>query len=92
MRIRGKTRSCKWALIKNPDIRCAVEGVASHCPITCASYGGDCNSDSGRRFIILEKSTPTEPFSASCTWVARKQTKIRCAISGVADTCPVTCA
>lgn len=77
-------RYCIWAA-NDPIVRCAVEGVPSHCPLTC----GSCNTciDSSMRFKVNSK---IEDFK-SCDWVGRKNVARRCSMHGVSDTCRDTC-
>ena len=80
------TRSCTWVAKKQTLVRCAVDGVAQACRETC----GTCSicEDSTLRLRIPWNGKNVARY---CTWVANKQTLIRCAVDGVADACPQTC-
>ncbi len=76
-------RGCDWVAETKTQDRCEIEGVASHCPLTC----GTCIEcvDSGKRFAM--------PFGErkSCAWVRRTDTKSRCKRKILSKTCRRTC-
>ncbi len=76
-------RGCDWVAETKTQDRCEIEGVASHCPLTC----GTCIEcvDSGKRFEM--------PFGEikSCAWVRRTDTKSRCKRKILSKTCRSTC-
>ena len=80
------TRSCAWVANKQTTIRCNVEGVAQACRKTC----GTCSicADSTLRLRIPWNG---KNIARYCTWVANKQTIMRCNVDGVADACSQTC-
>jgi len=78
-------RGCVW--VSNKPYRCNDQSLASHCPETC----NICNTcqDSTLRFKLLKAGG--RRIARNCEWVKNKQTLIRCAYAGVAETCPRTC-
>lgn len=81
----NKMKSCTWAA-NNPDYRCTLEGVSSHCPVTCSSACGD----STMRFKLIKPDGTKK--NRNCNFVSRLNTAERCSWTGVADTCRSTCA
>ncbi len=75
-------RNCEWVAAKSSE-RCLVEGVASHCPQTC----GTCIEciDASRKFRMNFGEMK------SCSWVKKNNTKSRCSMKGVKETCRATC-
>ena len=80
------SRSCAWVANKDTLMRCNAEGVSSMCPAICNT----CNTcvDSSLRFRF---DWNNGKISRSCTWVANKDTLIRCNAEGVAESCRATC-
>jgi parallel beta-helix repeat protein len=85
MMVDGRSRSCVWVARTNTESRCALENVASHCPVTCNACSSNQCSDSSSTFVL--ENGLTKP----CDWVARLNTSVRCALEGVEDTCRQTC-
>lgn len=84
-----KNRYCTWVARKDTEERCAIDTVSSHCPITCANYGGDCSIDSEAR-TKFTKDDGTQVMRY-CTWVANDP-DVRCLYENAIETCRVTCA
>lgn len=82
-----KLKYCDWAGRNAVGKRCSIPTVASHCPLTCAEYGGDCEIDS----LALTKIMKDDKFGIhNCAWVAEDASE-RCQYNGVAGTCRATC-
>jgi hypothetical protein len=79
------TRDCKWVTSK---WRCGFEGVSATCQKTCET----CSvcADSPLRFHQFMPNTGTN-IARNCTWVADTDTKERCKIDGIKETCRKTC-
>ena len=82
--VNSAKRNCAW-IANGAAYRCRKPGVASHCPHTCAEPSL-CTADSEKKFQLKE----TSRFQG-CSWVARKYTKQRCQMQGVASSCRATC-
>jgi hypothetical protein len=82
------TRDCTWVANKQTSTRCNVDGISSHCPSTCGVSATSCCVDSSLRFKLPWNG---KFASRDCTWVANRATALRCAVEGVAETCPATC-
>lgn len=80
------TRGCDWVANKQTIMRCAADGVAAMCSDTC----GTCSTcvDSDLRFKLTWNS---KKITRGCTWVANKQTVMRCAVDGITGACSSTC-
>ncbi len=78
-------RNCSWVGI-NPNERCALTGVRSHCTETC----GSCEICTNSMLRFKFEFNGDNKFR-SCAWVARKDTHTRCAVEGVGSTCLSTC-
>lgn len=83
MRVWRKGRACSWVR-ENVNTRCAIRGVASHCPFSC-DKPDLCTKDSSRRFQFVG-STKWK----GCAFVGRRAEK-RCKKQGVRNTCRQTC-
>lgn len=84
-----KNRYCAWVARTNTEERCAIDTVSSHCPITCADYGGNCSIDSEAR-TKFTKDDGTQVMRY-CTWVANNP-DVRCLYDNAIETCRVSCA
>ena len=88
LRKNGKNimRDCGWVGNKDTKNRCSIAGVSSMCQNTCDS----CQSciDGTARFRLQWNN---RRIARDCRWVRNKQTTLRCAASGVRDTCRETC-
>jgi hypothetical protein len=92
-------RNCDWAGKKDIDFRCALDGVAEKCPVTCETCAsnypsispipGKACADSELRLRF--KTKRGKNISRYCSWVRNKDTDSRCKIEGVAAACPETC-
>lgn len=83
---RNIARDCTWVRNRDTINRCSIEGVPSMCPSTCNK---SCNCvDGTKRFRFPWKG---KMVSRDCTWVGNKQTRQRCAVPGMSDTCSSTC-
>ena len=83
----GKTirRVCSW-VANHPGAKCLLDGVSSHCPSTCGTCDTCADSSMQFRFVVGDNDK-----YRTCEWVARKSTKWRCAMDGIADSCRKTC-
>lgn len=84
-----KRRYCDWAARRETESRCNIPTVASHCPIACANYGGNCNIDSEARFKT-EKPDGNTIMRYCDPWVINNAS-YRCTFPGVQNTCRSTC-
>mmetsp|Transcript_26449 Transcript_26449/g.39122 ORF Transcript_26449/g.39122 Transcript_26449/m.39122 type:complete len:577 (+) Transcript_26449:78-1808(+) len=86
--VNKRLRSCNWVKQNNTANRCSKNGgfAATHCPVACGQTVPRGCIDATKRFALQENGA-----LKSCAWVAKTSTQKRCRISGVADTCPVTC-
>ena len=80
------SRYCTWVANKQTVNRCAVDGVSEMCPNTCGTCSTCADSYNRIKFEYNDKM-----ITRSCTWTANKQTVLRCAITGMTDTCRATC-
>jgi hypothetical protein len=81
------SRDCGWVAKKSTKLRCAADGVPSHCPVACGTSCSPC-IDASNRFRLTYDG---KKISRDCSWVAKRSTKLRCAADGVTDTCRLTC-
>ena len=80
------TRSCEWARNKSTKQRCSLDGVSEACPLTCGTCNACVDPPSSLRFKFQKGGNS---IARSCTWVEKKQTPFRCALT--ADICRATC-
>jgi hypothetical protein len=81
------SRGCDWVAKRSTKLRCAADGVPSHCPVACGTSCSPC-IDASNRFRVTYNGNK---ISRDCDWVAKRSTKLRCAADGVTDTCRLTC-
>ncbi|GFH49230.1 predicted protein [Chaetoceros tenuissimus] len=86
---RNRRRGCSWAARLNTQERCNIATVASHCPITCANYSGNCNVDSQARFKTQKPDG--QNIMRSCDPWVKNNPNYRCTFPGVMKTCRSTC-
>jgi hypothetical protein len=79
-------RNCIWVKNRATKSRCKLNGVSYQCSATCNA----CSNciDSILRFQLVYNG---KKIRRGCDWVANKDTRRRCKISGVQNTCRNTC-
>ena len=80
------SRSCVWVGRKDVKNRCALDGVAAACPVTCGTCSVCEDPDALLRFRFEYDGVS---IVRSCDYAARKSTNLRCAAMG--DVCRKTC-
>lgn len=81
------SRSCSWVANVDTKARCLLEGVSAMCPNTCNTCDSCVDATNEMRFTWNGRNLT----SATCEWVARTETSVRCAVDGVSDACRSTC-
>ena len=69
--------------------RCTIDGVNSHCPVTCDSCPTERCFDMELKFILEFDGKPNRP--KDCEWVQQIQTNTSCTYPGVMEIRRETC-
>jgi len=79
---RFRMQSCNWAA--KQTARCNLDGVSSHCPVSC---NATC-MDTQLRFKLIKPDGTKK--TRDCNFVSRNSSE-RCAWEGISDTCREVC-
>ena len=80
------TRDCTWVANRATNSRCKLDGVKNQCPSTCNRCSVCADSTLRYQFEFNGRK-----ITRDCSWVANRSTNIRCGVSGMENTCRLTC-